>query len=186
MGNNRRRRKSPNATEWEFAATSGMSSASITANVISAKRRRRVAHDLEQAGVAAADDVVLWEAHSIRSRVPMFFDGRLPDLNLGTADGATTTPALQARLAEVLAGQDRCSHVSNGRFKGGYITRHYAEPARAIEAVQLEMAQACYMDEDAIAWRDDRAAAVQPVLRALLGPKYSGDALRALLEAALA
>ncbi len=112
--------------------------------------------------------VVLWEAHSIRSRVPMFFDGRLPDLNIGTADGATTSPALAARLASALAAQDTCSHVINGRFKGGYITRHYAEPARGIETVQLEMAQCAYMDEDAAAWSEDRSANVEPVLRALL------------------
>ena len=112
--------------------------------------------------------VVLWEAHSIRSVVPMFFDGRLPDLNLGTADGASAGPGLTARLHAVLDGQSEHSHVINGRFKGGYITRHYADPARGIEAVQLEMAQSCYMDEDRFAWREDLAARVQPVLRALL------------------
>lgn len=112
--------------------------------------------------------VVLWEAHSIRSQVPMFFDGRLPDLNVGTADGAAAGPGLTARLSAVLDGQSGYSHVINGRFKGGYITRHYADPARGIEAVQLEMAQRCYMDEENFAWRDELAARVQPLLRALL------------------
>lgn len=112
--------------------------------------------------------VVLWEAHSIRSVVPMFFDGRLPDLNLGTADGASVGPGLAARLRAVLDAQSGHTHVTNGRFKGGYITRHYADPARGIDAVQLEMAQSCYMDEDRFAWREDLAARVQPVLRALL------------------
>ena len=112
--------------------------------------------------------VVLWEAHSIRSVVPMFFDGRLPDLNLGTADGASAGPGLAARLRAVLDAQSGHTHVTNGRFKGGYITRHYADPARGIDAVQLEMAQSCYMDEDRFAWREDLAARVQPVLRALL------------------
>ncbi|MBK6728600.1 MAG: N-formylglutamate deformylase [Xanthomonadales bacterium] len=112
--------------------------------------------------------VLLWEAHSIRSQVPMFFDGRLPDLNLGTADGASAGAALTTRMRNLLEGQSAFSHVINGRFKGGYITRHYAEPARGIEAVQLEMAQCSYMDEDSFAYRDELAAMVQPVLRALL------------------
>lgn len=112
--------------------------------------------------------VVLWEAHSIRSVVPMFFDGRLPDLNVGTADGAAAGPALTARLRAVLEAQTDYTHVINGRFKGGYITRHYADPARGIEAAQLEMAQCCYMDEDRFVYRDDLARRVQPVLRALL------------------
>lgn len=112
--------------------------------------------------------VVLWDAHSIRSQVPMFFEGRLPDLNVGTADGATTTAALMARLTAVLNAQSDFTHVCNGRFKGGHITRHYADPTRAIETVQLEMAQCSYMDEDSFAYRDDLAARVQPVLHDLL------------------
>lgn len=112
--------------------------------------------------------VLLWEAHSIRSQVPMFFDGRLPDFNLGTADGASAGPDLTSRLRTVLDRQSSHTHVINGRFKGGYITRHYADPARGIEAVQLEMAQCCYMDEDSFAWHDELAARVQPVLRNLL------------------
>ena len=112
--------------------------------------------------------VLLWEAHSIRSVVPMFFDGRLPDLNIGTADGAAAGPALTARIDTCLRAQSTYTHVINGRFKGGYITRHYADPARGIEAVQLEMAQCTYMDEDSFAWRDDLARPVQSILHALL------------------
>ena len=112
--------------------------------------------------------VVLWDGHSIRSRVPMFFEGRLPDLNLGTAGGRSCTPELQARLAAVLAAQDRYSHVVNGRFQGGYITRHYADPARGIDAVQLEIAQCAYMDEETYAWDEARAASLQPLLRRML------------------
>src|SRR5690606_36357715 len=65
--------------------------------------------------------VVLWEGHSIRGEVPFLFDGVLPDFNLGTAAGASCSPALQQRLTAVLAAQDRYSHVANGRFKGGHI-----------------------------------------------------------------
>ena len=121
--------------------------------------------------------VVLWDGHSIRSRVPMFFDGQLPDFNLGTAAGASCSRGLQDALADVLReradGVDgHYSHVVNGRFKGGYITRHYGRPGAAqepgIEAVQLELAQCTYMDEDSFEYQPERAAPVQVVIRALL------------------
>lgn len=113
--------------------------------------------------------VLLWEAHSIRAEVPMFFEGRLPDLNIGTADGRTVRPDTAARIAAALAAPSGYRHVINGRFKGGYITRHYADPERGIEAVQLEMAQACYMDEAGAAWDEAKASAIQPTMLALLG-----------------
>ena len=112
--------------------------------------------------------VVLWDGHSIRSRVPMFFDGQLPDLNLGTAGGRSCAPALQARLAAVLALQDRYTHVVNGRFQGGYITRHYADPVQGIDTVQLEIAQCAYMNEDSFAWDESLSAELQALLRQLL------------------
>lgn len=111
---------------------------------------------------------VLWEGHSIRSVVPFLFDGRLPDFNLGTADGASCSTALQDRLRDVLERQRDYSHVVNGRFKGGYITRHYGRPEHGIEAVQLELAQARYMDEDSYAYREELAAPTQGLIRALL------------------
>ncbi|HEX5354186.1 MAG TPA: N-formylglutamate deformylase [Rhodanobacteraceae bacterium] len=117
--------------------------------------------------------VVLWDGHSIRGRVPMFFDGQLPDFNLGTANGASCSQALQESLTRVLheradGGDGHYSHVVNGRFKGGYITRHYGKPETGIEAVQLELAQYTYMDEDSFEYLPERAAPVQQVIRALL------------------
>ena len=111
---------------------------------------------------------VVLDAHSIRSEVPRFFAGHLPDLNLGTADGASCAPALQAAAATVLAGADGFSHVVNGRFKGGYITRHHGRPERGVHTLQLEMAQDCYMDETP-PYRFDaaRAAPLIAVLRRL-------------------
>jgi len=117
---------------------------------------------------AAHGRVVLWEGHSIRSVVPFLFDGRLPDFNLGTSGGASCSVALQSRLVEVLAAARDHSYVVNGRFKGGYITRHYGEPAQDIEAIQLELAQLNYMDEDSFEYRENLAAKTQRALRALL------------------
>ena len=117
---------------------------------------------------AAHARVVLWEGHSIRGEVPFLFEGRLPDLNLGTAGGASCAPALQARLEAVLSAQSHYDWVANGRFKGGYITRHYGAPANGVDAVQLEISQRNYMDEDSFAWSDARASRLQDVLRALL------------------
>jgi N-formylglutamate deformylase len=113
--------------------------------------------------------VVLWEGHSIRSVVPFLFEGRLPDFNLGTSGGESCSAALQSRLVDVLAAAKNHTYVVNGRFKGGYITRHYGQPAERIDAVQLELAQCNYMDEDSFEYRADLAPRVEHVLRALLG-----------------
>ena len=113
--------------------------------------------------------VLLWEAHSIASVTPRFFDGRLPDLNLGTADGRACAPAVQAAVEATLAAQSQYTHISNGRFKGGHITRHYGRPQAGIHALQLEMCQCTYMNETApFEYREDRAVDVQPLLRQML------------------
>ena len=118
---------------------------------------------------AAHGRVVLWEGHSIRgSGLPFLFEGRLPDLNLGTAAGTSCSPALQARLEGVLAAQAAYDCVANGRFKGGHITRHYGRPADGIDAVQLEISQRTYMDEDSFEYDEAKAADLQVVLRDLL------------------
>ncbi len=112
---------------------------------------------------------LLWDAHSIRCRVPRFFEGRLPDLNLGTAGGASAHPELTRRLMAVAGEAAPYSAVLDGRIKGGNNTRAFGRPADGVHAVQLELAQAAYMDEDPpAAWRDDLAGRLQPVLRRLL------------------
>lgn len=112
--------------------------------------------------------VVVWEGHSIRSVVPFLFEGRLPDFNLGTVSGASCSIALQGKLIGVLEAQRAYTHVVNGRFKGGYITRHYGRADDGIDAVQLELAQLNYMDEDSFEYRSERAQALQVVIRHLL------------------
>lgn len=112
---------------------------------------------------------LLWDAHSIRSQIAHLFDGKLPDFNLGTFNGASCDPELAQRLKGVCAGFPAYTHVLNGRFKGGHITRHYGAPANHIHAVQLELAQSTYMNEvEPFAYREDLAQPTQVVLRGLL------------------
>jgi N-formylglutamate deformylase len=112
---------------------------------------------------------VLLDGHSIRAEVPRFFAGRLPDLNLGTAGGASCAGDLQALAAGVLASAAEFTHVVNGRFKGGYVTRRYGQPERAVHALQLEMAQCAYMDEaPPYRWDARRAAPLGNVLARLV------------------
>ncbi len=112
---------------------------------------------------------LLFDAHSILSVVPRFFDGKLPDLNLGTANGTSCKPSLEAALTAVLESATGYTHVVNGRFTGGYITRAYGDPGNGVHAVQLEQAQCSYMSEDSsYDYREDLAEGVRPTLRALL------------------
>lgn len=118
---------------------------------------------------AAHGHAVLWDGHSIRSELPWLFEGRLPDLNFGTAEGRSCAPALRAALQATMAGCTDFSQVWDGRFKGGHITRHYGRPGDHIHAVQLEMVWDCYMAERPPYVVDPaRTARLHPVLRALL------------------
>jgi N-formylglutamate deformylase len=120
--------------------------------------------------------VLLWDAHSIRSVLPRFFEGTLPNLNFGTADGRSCSAAISDALVAVTRTQSTYSSILNGRFKGGYITRHYGDPARNIHGVQLELTQRSYMQEaPPFAYDDHAAALLQPHLRKLIE-----QALRAL------
>jgi len=113
--------------------------------------------------------VLLYEAHSIRSRVPRFFPGKLPDLNLGTGGGTPASPDLTRKLHEVCQRQDHYTVALNGRFKGGYITRHYGHPEQRIHAIQLELTQCTYMSEVMpFEYDDDAAGQIRPLLKALL------------------
>ncbi len=118
---------------------------------------------------AAHGHVMLFDGHSIKSELPWLFDGKLWDLNLGSVDGRSCAPALLEALAQILQGQSRYTHKIDGRFKGGFITRHYGRPSDGVHALQLEMCWSCYMHErPPFDWDDQRAAQVQPLLRQLL------------------
>jgi N-formylglutamate deformylase len=109
---------------------------------------------------------LLLDAHSILSRLPRLFEGRVPHLNLGTADGKSCAPAIADAAMAVFSGQNRFSAVKNGRFKGGHITRHYGRPQDGIHVLQLEIAMDTYLDEGNPALFDAaRAAPLQNVLR---------------------
>jgi len=122
--------------------------------------------------------VLVWEAHSIASLLPRLFDGELPGLNVGTFAGASCAPAIrEAVVSATSAGP--FSWIADGRFKGGFITRHYGRPDAGVHTVQLEMTQKLYMDESApFGWREDRASAVAPTVRAMVaggfGALFSG------------
>ncbi|PWF45108.1 N-formylglutamate deformylase [Massilia glaciei] len=127
--------------------------------------------------LAVHGKVLLWDAHSIASVVPRFFEGRLPDLNFGTAGGSSCAPAMEQAVIGLARAQERFSVAVNGRFKGGFITRHYGRPGADVHAIQLEMCQCLYMNESApFAYRPDLAAQVQPLLRQMLAA--AGDWVR--------
>jgi formiminoglutamase len=90
--------------------------------------------------------VALYDAHSIRSRIPRLFDGELPLFNLGTNSGAACSPRLREQLGAALA-QSGETHVVDGRFKGGWITRSFGRPENGVEAVQMELGCRAYMIE---------------------------------------
>lgn len=129
-----------------------------------AKLAEELARIRAQHGVAA-----LWDAHSIRSVLPRFFEGKLPDLNLGTGKGISCDPALAQTLLSIAEGATGYTGVLNGRFTGGYITRNYGNPAQNVHAVQLEMTQSSYMQEALpFDYLPEVAAGVQPHVRRMI------------------
>jgi N-formylglutamate deformylase len=123
-------------------------------------------------------NVLLWEAHSIASVLPRLFDDKLPDLNIGTQDGRTAHASVQAQV-ERAAKASGYTSIANGRFKGGYITRHFGAPQNGVHAVQLEMCQSTYMNEASpFDYVDARAQQVEPVVREMVSGAL--DAVKAL------
>ena len=112
---------------------------------------------------------ILFDCHSIKSVLPRFFDGILPDFNLGTAEGESCDIELQQILSNTLLKYSNYSLAINKRFKGGYITRQYGKPEEGIHAFQLELSTSTYMDEKpGFKWREDLAELVRPSLKHMM------------------
>jgi formiminoglutamase len=112
---------------------------------------------------------ILYDCHSIRSLVPYLFDGRLADFNIGTNSGTSCDPAIESTLQTVCAAAEDYSVVSNGRFKGGWTTRHYGEPGRGFHAIQMELAQCNYMlEQEPWSYTDDKAGKLRVILADIL------------------
>ncbi|MFK7939148.1 MAG: N-formylglutamate deformylase [Roseovarius sp.] len=90
---------------------------------------------------------VLYDCHSIRSQIGYLFDGTLPDFNIGTNEGVTCAPVIASAVEQICAAAQGYSSVTNGRFKGGWTTRHYGRPRQGWHAIQMELAQSAYMEE---------------------------------------
>ena len=130
-------------------------------------------HQALDAALARAKEkhgyALLYDCHSIRSVVPRLFDGPLPTVNIGTNSGASCADKLEAAVVHACEGQDKFSHVTNGRFKGGWITRHYGQPRNDVHALQVELTQSAYMEE-VPPWTFDekRADHLRALLRMML------------------
>ncbi|MCB1390474.1 MAG: N-formylglutamate deformylase [Rhodobacteraceae bacterium] len=113
---------------------------------------------------------ILYDCHSIRSRIPYLFDGTLPDFNIGTVNGASCDPSIEALVAAACAGATGYRSVVNGRFKGGWTTRHYGVPATGVHALQMELAQSTHLasEEPPFAYDAEKAEPLRAVLRAIL------------------
>jgi N-formylglutamate deformylase len=112
---------------------------------------------------------ILFDCHSIRSHIPFLFEGTLPDFNIGTAGGTTCDPRIEAATHRICQASGRPT-VLNGRFKGGWTTRHYGRPQEGIHAIQIELAQSTHLASEAAPYAYDpaRADALRPVLSSIL------------------
>lgn len=121
-------------------------------------------------------NIVLYDCHSIRSRIPRLFEGELPNFNLGTNSGASCAPTLAAAV-EAICDSTPFTRITDGRFKGGYITRHHGQPRDGVHAIQMELACRGYMSEPQASvspdnwptlYDDSVAAPLRAVLRRIL------------------
>ena len=112
---------------------------------------------------------ILYDCHSIRSEIPYLFDGALPDFNIGTFNGQSCDKRIEQSVSEICAGAVNYSSVVNGRFQGGWTTRHYGKPDKAVHAIQMELAQKTYLREGTRpVWDEEQSEKLRPVLKRIL------------------
>lgn len=114
---------------------------------------------------------ILYDCHSIRSRIPFLFEGKLPDFSIGTNLGATCDRVIETATYGICRAEDNYTTVLNGRFKGGWTTRHYGQPAKGFHAIQMELAQSTYLSAEHAPWTYDtiKASRIRRPLSQLLG-----------------
>jgi len=138
-------------------------------------RRRSAFHTPYHAALAAEMQsvrarhgvAILYDAHSIRPRIPNLFPGTLPDLNIGTNDGTSCAPILERMVDDLCAKAEGYTSILNGRFKGGWTTRHYGRPTQGRHAVQMELAQSTHLG-DGYAYDAAKADRLRPILSMIL------------------
>ena len=156
------------AGEAIYADGAGIDGAEVRRRVETYWRPYHDRLDTELARIKAEHGfALLWDAHSIRGEVPRLFDGRLPELNFGTNDGKSCPEEILRPVLDA-AMQLPYAAVANQRFKGGYVTRHYGRPRDAVYALQLEIAQRCYMDESTLGYDQARAGDLAEAIKGLI------------------
>lgn len=142
----------------------------IAARVASYHRAYHAALEREIARVKARHGIaIVYDCHSIRSRIPFLFEGELPMLNIGTDNGKTCAGSIES-IAHRIASASSHSTVLNGRFRGGWTTRHYGKPDANIHAIQMEIAQSAYLENEAPPWAysETKAKKLRPTLKNIL------------------
>lgn len=115
--------------------------------------RYHAALEVEMQRVHALHGVaILYDCHSIRSRIPFLFEGVLPDFNIGTNNSTTCAPDIEAAVADICEKAADYTSILNGRFKGGWTTRHYGRPQNEWHAIQMELAQSTYLEHEQAPW----------------------------------
>jgi formiminoglutamase len=141
-------------------------------------RRRAAFHAPYHAALEAELDrvrarhgvAILYDCHSIRSHIPFLFEGTLPDFNIGTNGGASCDPRIEAAVLNGTRAAEGYSTVLNGRFKGGWTTRHYGRPSEGLHAIQMELAQSTHLATETLpfAYDEAKAARLRPHLARIL------------------
>ena len=110
------------------------------------------------------DNVLLYDAHSIKQLVPTIHTEAFPDLLLGSNDEKSAhADLIQIALKALGAGNYSLEH--NTLFKGGHITRSFGQPDRKRHALQLERSKILYMDDTETQYAPERADKLKAILK---------------------